>query len=50
MILEAAGPALAKAGVKLDTVIFSGLAVEAGEGGGRQFDHARPARRHRFRL
>ena len=34
MVLEAAGPALAKAGVKLDTVIFSGLAVEAGRAAG----------------
>jgi pantetheine-phosphate adenylyltransferase len=34
MIVEAAGPALAKAGVKLDTVIFSGLAVEAGRAAG----------------
>jgi pantetheine-phosphate adenylyltransferase len=34
MVLEAAGPALAKAGVKLDTVVFSGLAVEAGKAAG----------------
>jgi pantetheine-phosphate adenylyltransferase len=34
MVLEAAGPALAKAGVMLDTVVFSGLAVEAGRAAG----------------
>ena len=45
MIREAAGAVVAKAGVKLETVVFSGLAVEAAKAAGANLIVRGPARR-----